>query len=96
MKIVVGFSTTNSLISKIIRSFTKSEVSHSYIRVYDEFLKTPLILHADWGGVMFSHAEKFDIENRAAEEFIIDDTRLDCSIKKNLWHLGKKYHYKHM
>lgn len=93
MKIHLGFSTTNSIFSKLIRVFTRSDASHVYIRVYDEFLKTPLIFHADWSGVEIEHAEKFDIENKVIEEFVIDDDRLDRAIKNCLWHLGKRYNY---
>lgn len=93
MKLAIGFSRTNHLPSKLIRLFIKSPISHTYIRVYDRFFKVPLILHSDWGGVQFDLAEKFDIENIAIEEYIINDERLDDAIRKNLWHLGKGYAY---
>src|SRR4030042_2869142 len=93
MIIALGFSRTNTLASKIIRLFTKSQVSHVYVRVFDKFFKVSLILHSDWGGVQFDLAEKFDMENQAIEEFIINDARLDAAIAKNLWHLGNGYAY---
>jgi len=93
VKIAIGFSRTNNLPSKIIRFFIKSPISHAYVRIYDKFLKTSLILHSDWGGVQFDLAEKFDMENIAIEEYIINDNRFDDAIRKNLWHLGKGYAY---
>lgn len=93
MKISVGFSRTNTLISKLIRFFIKGPISHVYIRFYDKTLKSPLILHSDFSGVQIDLADKFDIENVAIEEFVIEDPKLDDAIRKNLWHLGKKYSY---
>ena len=90
MKIAVGFSRTDMWFSKIIRACTRSKVSHCYIRVYDEFLKTTLILHVEQT-VRVHRAQEFDLENTAIEEFIIDDDRLDDSIVHNLRHLNKKF-----
>lgn len=47
MKIRVGFSRTNSILSRLIRWFTSSPVSHTYIRLDDQLLGQPLIIHAD-------------------------------------------------
>jgi hypothetical protein len=93
MIIALGFSRTNAWLSKTIRFFTGGQVSHVYIRVFDKFFKVPLILHSDWGGVQFDLAEKFDMENIAIEEYIIDSPALDDAMRKNLWHLGKGYAY---
>lgn len=93
MRLAFGFSRTNNLPSRLIRFFIKSPISHTYVRVYDKFFKVPLILHSDFGGVQIVLAEKFDIENIAIEEYIIDDFRMDDAVKSNLWHLGKGYSY---
>ena len=90
MRIAVGFSTTGMWFSKIIRICTQSKVSHCYIRVYDEFLRTTLILHVEQT-VRVHRAQEFDLENKAIEEFIIDDDRLDDSVIHNLRHLNKKF-----
>jgi hypothetical protein len=93
MKIALGFSRTNNLPSKLIRLFTKGQVSHTYLRIYDTFFQQYFVLHADWDGVKIELADKFDLENNAIEEFIINDKRLNDAIRKGLWHLGKKYDY---
>lgn len=94
MRIAVGFSATNTLFSRAIRFFTNSTISHTYIRFYDKTLKAYMILHSDFGGVQFSLAERFDAENVSMFEYIINDSCLDDSLRKNLWHLDKRYHYR--
>lgn len=93
MKIYVGFSTTNSFVSRVIRWFVSGKVSHTYIRFYDEFIGAWLIIHADWPGVIIEDAELFDKTNIVVEEYIIDDPRLRDTLRKNLRHLRKKYNY---
>jgi len=90
MKIVVGFSTSDMWFSKIIRFCTRSKVSHTYIKIYDEFLEESLILHVERTMCILREKE-FKRDNIIIEEFEIDDKRLDDSIKKNLKHLGKKF-----
>jgi hypothetical protein len=91
MKVYVGFSTTDGIWSRLIRWFTEAQVSHTYIRVYDEFLETPIVIHADLPGVIIEHAEIFLEKNVVIEEFEIDDERVKLGLKKNLCHLRKKY-----
>jgi hypothetical protein len=93
MKVSIGFSTTNTLISRIIRRLTKANISHSYIRLYDGFLGVSLVIHADFPGVVVIPASKFDKENIAIEEFEIDDPRLGESVRKNMRLIGKKYDF---
>jgi len=94
MKLAIGFSRTDFLPSKLIRFFIKSPISHTYTRFYDKTLKTYLILHSDFGGIQLDLSEKFDSENIATYEYIIDDPKLDDALRKNLWWLGKGYNYK--
>lgn len=93
MKVALGFSRTNNLPSKLIRWFTKSQVSHTYLRLYVPTFKRYFVLHADWDGVKFELAEKFDTENIVIKEYIINDKRLDDAIVKNLWYIGRRYDY---
>lgn len=92
MKVRVGFSRTNTFISKAIRIITKSEVSHVYLRIEDEFLGVPLILHSDkHPGVCVVHAPIFEADNQIIAEFEIEAKLLDYSIRKNFSLLGKEY-----
>jgi len=93
MKAILGFSKTNSIYSKIIRFLDGGEISHVYLRIFDEFFGVWLIIHSDWGGVQVDLAEKFDLENITTEEYEIEDEDLHYAIVKNLWHLGKGYSY---
>lgn len=92
MEIRVGFSTTTNWFSKIIRWVTRSKVSHTYIRVHDTFFDETFVLHVE-RKMHIQRGEDFDAENIPYEEYIIDDDRLDESMKKNLRHLGKKFHW---
>lgn len=92
MIVKIGFSTTNRIYSRIIRWFTKSNVSHCYIRLYDEFFDSEVVIHADMVGVILILSSKFDQENITVEEYEVHDRLfLKRSIKNNLRHLGKKY-----
>jgi len=86
MEIRVGFSTTTNWFSRIIRWVTKSKVSHTYIRVHDKFFDQIFVLHVE--RVMYMvRGEDFDKENMPYEEYVINDKRLNVSMKKNLKHL---------
>lgn len=94
MKVSICFSSTNTFISRLIRRLTHSDVSHVYLKIYDQTFATDFVVHSDWDGVQIGLLEKFEIDNFTVEKFEIDDPRLDDAVKKNLWHLGKSYDYK--
>lgn len=93
MKVRIGFSRTNAFLSRTIRWFTRSNISHSYIKFYDDFLGVSLIIHADFPGVVIIPESKFKINNIPIEEYEIDDNRLGDSIRKNMRLIGKKYDF---
>jgi len=93
VKIRIGFSTTNSFVSRVIRLAIGANISHTYVRFYDEFLGAELIIHADWPGVIIEDAELFEKRNIVIEEFEFDDPRFKESIRKSLRLLRKKYDY---
>jgi hypothetical protein len=93
MKIQIGFSRTNTIPSRLIRWITKSEVSHTYIKLDDDFLGLPLILHVDWPGAVIVSESEFLKENEKVEEYEIESEKFRPAIKKNLIFLGKKYDY---
>jgi hypothetical protein len=50
LDITVGFSTTNKLISRVIRWVTRGKVSHAWIAFFDPCLDTRLVMQAEaWG-----------------------------------------------
>lgn len=93
MRVVVGFSTSNSLVSKTIRWFIGSNVSHTYLRFIDEFLGLDLIAHADWPGVVIIAKDKFIKQNQIIEEYEFEGSNLKQALVKNFKFLGGKYDY---
>lgn len=94
MGIKVGFSKTNSLISRSIRWFTDSDVSHCYIRMYDPFLESDIVIHSDWPGVVIIQSQRFLSENTPVEEFEIFDPNMRKAFLANLKFLGNGYRWK--
>lgn len=65
----IGFSTSNSVISKIIRKLTKSKVSHTYIKCHIE--GHDLVLHANQHGVEFDKYKDFKKKFKIVAEYDI-------------------------
>lgn len=71
----------------------KTNISHCYIRFYDDFLGVSIVIHADFPGVVIIPSAKFDKENIAVEEYELSDTRLKASLQRNMRLIGKKYDF---
>lgn len=93
MKFRVGFSTTASLWSKLIKLITKSNVSHVYIRLEDDFLGAQLIIHSDLYGVAIDYLDTFKQTNKIIVEYEMEHNNFEKVIKNNFKFLGKKYDY---
>ena len=91
MRLTIGYSTTHSTIAKLIRRFTRSTVSHTYVRFFDPFLETEFVFHSDWPGVIVEDWKLFRLQNQVINEFEIDHPGVKASIQKNLEMLRKKY-----
>jgi hypothetical protein len=63
----IGFSTSNSVVSKIIRKLTKSKVSHTYIKCQVE--RYDVVLHANQHGVEFDKYNDFDRKFEIVAEY---------------------------
>lgn len=96
MRLTFGFSTSNSFLARCIRYFTKSEISHTYIRFYDPFLETEFVFHADFPFVLMEDWQLFKIHNKIIHEFEIDAPKVKSSIIQNLKMLRTKYHTWHL
>ena len=71
---VVGFSTTQSWLSRTIRWGTKSKVSHSYMR-FSLGLgpdAQDVVLHADYRGIEVLGMKRFSAKNKVVAEFTVD------------------------
>ena len=91
MKIRIGFSRTDTFISKAIRWFLGANISHTYIRYHDEFMDLNYVVHADWPGVLPVLADRFDKENISVEEYEFEIPK--SALKRNLRLLGNRYDY---
>jgi len=69
----VGFSSSNAIPSKIIRWFTRSKASHSYIRF--EVEGEPILIEANAHGVVCEHYESFKKHNAIVAEFELNITQ---------------------
>jgi hypothetical protein len=80
-------------VSRVIRWFLNSDVSHTYMKIKGGLMGADVTFHADVGGVLIHLEEVFNVENNVVEEYEIDDPRIERAITCNLRHLGKKYDY---
>jgi len=65
----IGFSTGTGLVSRIIRWFTRSTVSHAWILYFDQEFGCDCILEATAEGFRIQSFEKFRSENRIIATF---------------------------
>lgn len=93
MRVVLGFSYGNGWLSKIIKWFINSDVSHTYIKIKKGLMDSNICFHSDPEGVVIQLEETFNAENNVVEEYEIEDERVEKSITRNLKFLGKKYDY---
>jgi len=90
LQITIGFSTTNKLMSRIIRWVTRGNVSHAWIAFYDHCLDTRLVMQAETWGYEVRPWERWQRENILIAEF---KTQQDMTISLR-WiapALGAKY-----
>lgn len=97
--ITVGFSTTNSVISKIIRYATKSPCSHAWF-CYDDVVvgtRIPIrkIAQAEWFGYETRPRWRWEKENQLVAEFeLIGPDPAPAVAFMLQQYLGSKYDYK--
>jgi len=70
--LIVGFSSTKAIVSRIIMWATRSKASHSYIRF--EVAGEPIVIHANQHGVNCDHYIKFKKGKKIVKEFKMDLT----------------------
>lgn len=84
----------DKFMSRVIRWWTKSEVSHCVIVYYDTFYKTRMVLTADEDGFVKVPWERWEKQNFVVHSFILMGNPVEESIA---WlgreYLGTKYDY---
>lgn len=93
LQITVGFSTTNKLMSRVIRWVTRGKVSHAWISFYDPTLEMRLVMQAEAWGFEVRPWERWVTENTLIAQFR-PVRNLDKSLKWIAKSLGTKYDWK--
>lgn len=83
MPTIIGFSTSNSIISRIIRWFTRSKVSHSYIGYYSHTFDKYMVMESTWSGFRIGNYKSWTIRNKIVYEF-----KCKRDLSKSLKHIS--------
>lgn len=92
MSIIVGFSTSTSVISRVIRWFTRSKASHAWVAFDCEELDIRLIMHASVGGYKLNQWTKWRKDNQVVAMFACKEDLSD-GLRKMAEQLDKPYGY---
>jgi hypothetical protein len=90
LDVTIGFSTTNKLVSRLIRWVTRGRVSHAWIAFYDHSLGTRLVMQAERWGYEVRPWHRWRHENILVAEYR-PQTQLDNSVCWIARSLGTKY-----
>ena len=71
-KIIVGFSTNEKILAKIIRWFTNSSVSHTYVRIPVPEYNEDMIFQAAFLNVNYCNYKYFKTYSKIVEEYEIN------------------------
>jgi hypothetical protein len=88
----IGFSSGSSIISSIIKWFTRGKASHSYVVFYDETLGRNIVIESTWYGYRLSQYKKWIKENKVINEFKCKENLSD-NLKFMASKLGQDYDY---
>ena len=88
--IYIGFSSTNTILSRLIRWVTGGVVSHTFL-VFEMYGR-PWLLEAEWDGIVVTPMEKFKAHNNIVKIFPVASlTDKDISLAMDM--LGEAYDY---
>lgn len=88
--IYVGFSTTNGLLSRIIRWATRATVSHTFLIVDDTTLGGPLVIEEAWCGCRVTTLERFQKSARVVD-VLVPPVPLESAVREAVAMLGQRY-----
>lgn len=92
-KIVIGFSTTKKIISRIIRWISKSKVSHAWIGFYDETLEMKMVMQAEMTGYEVIPISRWKRKNILKYVFTSDSLPLHDGLLYIAKYLGVEYDF---
>jgi len=88
----VGFSTSNKLVSRAIRFFTRGKVSHTWLLVSDSFLGEDMVMQATMGGFQMLTFEAFRKHHKIVAIFDLNHPIIPGIQRVTQW-LGFRYDY---
>lgn len=86
----IGFSVSNSWISKIICWFTKGRTSHTFLIYYDIDFERDMVMEATEGGYKITPFSKYQKDTIAIFE---PKQSIEYGLKKSIDNLEEKYDY---
>jgi len=89
---LVGFSTSNELVSRLIRFFTKAKVSHTFLVIRAPFLEEDLVIEAAWAGFRATTLRRFKKKNTVVA-LMKPAVPLDKGLRDALTWLGESYDF---
>lgn len=92
MNIKIGFSTSNNFISKTIRFFTRSKISHTFLLLDKAFMGEDMVMQATKGGFNLVTYSVFKQHNKIVE-LVEPGVSLVEGIKVATRWLGRDYDY---
>lgn len=96
--IIVGFSTRPGLFSSLIRFFTNSKVSHTYIKIPVPEYNENMVFQASGMTVNYTNYSVFKEKNKVIEEYEIDidDDTASLAEMMRVMEAGKPYSIKEL
>lgn len=91
--IKVGFSKSGSLISKLVRFFSRSDISHTWLLLEDLVGGIDLVMEAVPGGFHIITYERFVRENQVIDVVDLNTTYSESSLRRAFGWMGKRYDY---
>ena len=90
----IFFSRQRALVSRLIRWFTRSKVSHAGVIYYDETLGHPMVMHAIASGFQVSPLVSFRTHGEIVATYeAVDPAALLVAIRALSLKLGESYDY---
>lgn len=91
--IKIGFSASDSLISRAIRWFTRSQASHAFLVVEGGFFGVTVVMEATNGGFRIVPFEHYVNEHTRLVRLVEPRTSLDEGVRRAALWLGEHYDY---
>lgn len=93
LNITIGFSTTNKIMSRLIRFVSRGRVSHAWVSFTDPVLGLRLVMQAEAWGYEVRPWERWIRENKLVAEFSVKSD-LTASLRWLALSLGSKYDWR--